>query len=72
MLNDTLSFRRSLLAQAIPLACASGTTTAAVIQDGGGCTLINAINNADADTDGPKGCPPGSGAGHRFFPGTSR
>lgn len=57
-------FRRSVLAVAISLACATGTASAAVINLGDGCTLINAINNANAnaDTDGPKGCPTGSGA----------
>ena len=59
-----LPFRRSILAIAISLTCAAGTSSAAVINVGGGCTLINAINNAnaDADTDGRKGCPAGSGA----------
>ena len=64
MLYDTFIFRRSVLALAISLACASGTTSAAEINVRSDCTLVNAINNAnaDADTDGPKGCPAGSGA----------
>jgi len=64
MTIDTLPFRRTILGLAISLACASGTVSAAEINVRGNCTLINAINNAntDSDTDGSKGCPPGSGA----------
>ncbi|MDD5276497.1 MAG: choice-of-anchor Q domain-containing protein [Methylovulum sp.] len=57
-------FRRHALVLA--LASAVGTAQAIDINvDGTQCTLINAINNAnaDADTDGtPGGCPAGSGA----------
>jgi len=64
MIFAHLPFRRSILALAISLVCAPNAATSAVINVGGSCTLINAINNAnaDADTDGPKGCPAGSRA----------
>jgi len=64
MLFTNLPFRRSILALAISLACAPNAATAAAINVGGSCTLVHAINNAnaDADTDGTKGCKAGSGA----------
>ena len=42
----------------------SGVTLASQIDVSGTCTLINAINNAntDSDTDGSGGCPAGNGA----------
>lgn len=64
MPHETFLFHRTALALAISLACASGPSWAATLNIGGGCTLINAIHNAndDVDTDGVKGCPAGSGA----------
>lgn len=64
MTIDTLPFRRSALACGVALLCATAPAVAATINVAGACTLINAINNAnaDADTDGADGCPAGSGA----------
>lgn len=55
-------FRRHALAMA--LALFAGTVQASTINVSGSCTLINAINNAnsDTDTDGAGGCIAGSGA----------
>ncbi|MGZ8136019.1 MAG: choice-of-anchor Q domain-containing protein [Methylococcaceae bacterium] len=62
MLNPSFPFRRHALALA--LALATGAADAATLNVSGGCTLINAINNAnsDTDTDGASGCVAGSGA----------
>ncbi|MGZ8226535.1 MAG: choice-of-anchor Q domain-containing protein [Methylococcaceae bacterium] len=51
-------------ALALALALATGATNAATITITGDCTLVNAINNAntDTDTDGATGCIAGSGA----------
>lgn len=48
---------------AIALALSCGAANAAIINVRSGCTLVNAINNAntDTDTDGASGCPAGSG-----------
>ena len=64
MTFNTFPFRRSVLAWAVALVCTSGPASAAIINVSNGCTLINAIKNAnaDADTDGPKGCLAGHGA----------
>ncbi|MDD5274228.1 MAG: choice-of-anchor Q domain-containing protein [Methylovulum sp.] len=63
MTFNRLPFSHSTLALAIVVACSSGTASSATLNIRGGCTLINAINNAntDTDTDGPIGCPAGSG-----------
>lgn len=55
-------FRRHALAMA--LALLTGAAEATIINVGGSCTLINAVNNAnsDTDTDGINGCVAGSGA----------
>lgn len=61
--NPPFSFRRHTLVLA--LAVAVGQAQAATINvDGAACTLVNAINNANAndDTDGAGGCPAGNGA----------
>ncbi len=68
MIIHTLSsfpFHRPVLALAVALVCATGRVSATTISVSGGCTLVNAINNAnaDADTDGSQvGCPAGKGA----------
>lgn len=48
---------------AIALALSGGAANAATINVSGGCTLVNAINNAntDTDTDGAGKCPTGAG-----------
>ena len=61
---STLRANRRPIALAIALALSSGVAEAAIINVSGGCTLINAIKNANTntDTDGATGCPGGSGA----------
>lgn len=63
-LFSTLHASRRPIALAIALALSGGVAQAAIINVSGGCTLINAINNANTntDTDGATGCPAGSGA----------
>ncbi len=59
---NALPFRRHALALA--LAFAVGAAHATTINVNSDCSLFNAINNAntDTDTDGVNGCPAGSGA----------
>lgn len=61
--TSSFPFRRHALALA--LAMTTGAPHAATIDVSGGCTLVNALNNAntDTDTDGAgTGCPAGSGS----------
>ncbi len=63
-LFSTLHTNHRPIALAIALALSGGVVEAATMDVSGSCTLINAINNANSntDTDGATGCPAGSGA----------